>query len=183
MLTPKIYFAQEINNKDNSLNTQFDNIYETSTNYKTFKVISKEEFLALKQQVLDSIKRIKTLIIEKNDLIKISNEKSKKIQSTLNVSESELNIALLKENSLTILGIQLSKTFYSIILWSLILSLTIGIFYLIFKLLKNNITTKKAKDNLENIKNELIENRKKSLEREQQLRRKLQDEINKQRNS
>jgi len=49
---------------------------------------------------------------------------------------------------------------------------------------KNNIyLTKKAEKNLKDVEIEYEQHRKKTLDREQKLRRTLQDEINKQRNS
>ena len=54
--------------------------------------------------------------------------------------------------------------------------------FFIFKFFKNNVITKEAKNNLIDVEQELDAHRKKSLEREQKLRRQLQDEINKQRN-
>ena len=55
--------------------------------------------------------------------------------------------------------------------------------YFIFKFSKSNVLTKEAKSNLIEVEQEFEQHRKKTLEREQKLRRQLQDEINKQRNS
>jgi hypothetical protein len=59
----------------------------------------------------------------------------------------------------------------------------LALFYFIFKFSKSNILTKEAQNNLLDIEQEFEEYRKKSIEREQKLRRQLQDEINKLRSS
>ena len=53
ILLASISSAQETVLEDNSLSGQFDKIYRTSTSYQKYKVISKENFLQLKQGVLD----------------------------------------------------------------------------------------------------------------------------------
>jgi hypothetical protein len=58
-----------------------------------------------------------------------------------------------------------------------------ALIYVILIFLKNNIHTKEAKNNLLIVEKELEKNIKNAIDREQKLRRKLQDEVNKQRNS
>lgn len=183
ILLTSISFAQETVTEDTSLSAQFDKIYRTSTSYQTYKVISKEKFLQLKQGVLDSLKTSKNLVIEKNNLLKIERENIKKTLETLNSTKLSLETAVQKEDSISLFGLLLSKTIYNLILWALILFLFIGLLYFIFKFSNNSIVTKKAETNLQDIEHEFEQHRKKALEREQKLRRELQDEINKQRNS
>ena len=52
-----------------------------------------------------------------------------------------------------------------------------------YKFYNSNTVTKEAQNNLTDVEQEFELHRKKSLEKEQKLRRKLQDEINKQRNA
>ena len=94
-----------------------------------------------------------------------------------------METSLKKENSISLFGIQLSKFIYNLLLWALISILLVLVIYLSFKFQKNNFLTKKAIQNLKNVEHEYEQYRKKALEREQKLRRTLQDEMNKQRNS
>ncbi|MEZ7876491.1 MAG: hypothetical protein QMB86_05750, partial [Polaribacter sp.] len=142
-----------------------------------------EKFLDLKQQVLDSSKASQNLLIEKNNLLKASNLDNKKNQEALTLTKLTLETTLKKENSISLFGIQLSKFIYNFILWTLISLLLVLVIYLSFKFQKNNFLTKRATQNLKNVEYEYEQYRKKALEREQKLRRTLQDEINKQRNS
>jgi len=179
-----ISFAQKTKDTgETSIRGEFDRLYRVSTNYKEYKVINKEKFLNLKQQVLDSSKASQNLLIEKNNLLKAAKLDNKKNQDLLTLSKLTLETALKKENSISLFGIQLSKFIYNLLLWTLILLLLVLVIYLSFKFQKNNFLTKRAEQNLKNVEYEYEQHRKKALEREQKLRRTLQDEINKQRNS
>lgn len=175
-------FSQETTIEDTTLKGQFDKIYRTSTNYQVYKVISREKYLKLKQNVLDSLKKTKMLIIEKENLLSQEKESVKKTQEILSKTKLDLDLANQKENSISLFGLQLKKVTYNLILCGSIVALLIGLIFFIFKFLKSNILTKEAQDNLLVVEQEFDQHRKKSLEREQKLRRQLQDEINKQRN-
>ena len=184
LLFISISFAQKTKDTEEiSIRGEFDRLYRVSTNYKGYKVINKEKFLDLKQQVLDSSKAFQKLLIEKNNLIKASKLDNKKYQDLLTLTKLTLETALKKENSISLFGIQLSKFIYNLLLWTLILLLLVLLIYLSFKFQKNNFITKRAAQNLKDVEHEYEQHRKKALEREQKLRRTLQDEMNKQRNS
>ena len=184
LLFISISFAQKTKDTEEiSIRGEFDRLYRVSTNYKGYKVINKEKFLDLKQQVLDSSKASQNLLIEKNNLLKASKLDNKKNQEALTLTKLTLEATLKKENSISLFGIQLSKFIYNFILWTLISLLLVLVIYLSFKFQKNNFLTKRATQNLKNVEYEYEQYRKKALEREQKLRRTLQDEINKQRNS
>ena len=183
LLTTSLTFSQENTEDNNSIETQFDNIYRTSTTYQVYKVISKERYQRLKLNVLDSLKSSKKIISEKEGLLKIERDNIEKTKNTLSKTQLDLEVSNKKENSISILGMQLSKVTYNLTLWSIIIVLLLALSYFVFKFFRSNILTKEAQDNLLEVEQELEQLRKKSLEREQKLRRQLQDEINKQRNS
>lgn len=183
MFLTVVSLAQETPQEDTSIKGQFDKIYRTSTTYQVYKVISKEKYLQLKKNVLDSLKKSEKLISEKENLLKTERNNIKELNTSLKKTKSELKIALEKENSISLLGIQVSKTVYNLTLWIIIIALALGLAFFVFKFSRSNVLTKKAQENLEDVENEFENHRKKSIEREQKLRRQLQDEINKQRNA
>lgn len=179
-------FSQENNNvviEDKTLEGQFDKIYRISTSYQTYKVISKDKFQELKNNVLDSIKASNKDLKEQKVLLKNERDNVAKLNAELNKTKEDLKKAQEKENSISLFGFQISKATYNLILWLIIISLALALAFFVFKFSKSNILTKKAKEDLEDVEQEFEVHRKKSLEREQKLRRQLQDEINKQRNS
>jgi len=179
-------FSQENNNvviEDKTLEGQFDKINRISTSYQTYKVISKDKFQELKNNVLDSIKASNKDLKEQKVLLKNERDNVAKLNAELNKTKEDLKKAQEKENSISLFGFQISKVTYNLILWLIIISLALALAFFVFKFSKSNILTKKAKEDLEDVEQEFEVHRKKSLEREQKLRRQLQDEINKQRNS
>lgn len=179
-------FSQENNNvviEDKTLEGQFDKIYRISTSYQTYKVISKDKFQELKNNVLDSIKASNKDLKEQKVFLKNERDNVAKLNAELNKTKEDLKKAQEKENSISLFGFQISKVTYNLILWLIIISLALALAFFVFKFSKSNILTKKAKEELEDVEQEFEVQRKKSLEREQKLRRQLQDEINKQRNS
>lgn len=185
-------FAQEVQveeKEDTSLKGQFDKIFRTSTTYKPvgtpkkYKVIDLIKYQQLESNVLDSIKKLETEISEKEILLNSERENIKKTKALLNKTQADLEISNKKENSISLFGVQLSKIKYNLLLWSIIIISLLGLFYFIFKFSRSNILTKQAQNNLLDVEQEFEQHRKKSLEREQKLRRQLQDEVNKHRNS
>lgn len=68
-------------------------------------------------------------------------------------------------------------------MWSIIGGLFVLLLFFIYKFKNSNAVTKQAKKSLEETEEEFEEHRKIALEREQKVRRQLQDEINKQKNN
>lgn len=183
ILTSLTFFAQEEVKEDNSIKGQFDKIYRTSTTYQVYKVISKEKYEKLKANVLDSLRKSEKTISEKDNLLKSERNSIEKLNTDLEKTKEELELALAKENSISLLGFQVSKVTYNLVLWLIIIVLALALAFFVFKFSRSHILTKEAKENLETVEEDFENHRKKSLEREQKLRRQLQDEINKQRNS
>ena len=184
LITSFVAYTQETIEveEDSSIKGQFDRIYRISTTYQTYKVINRDEYEKLKSNVLDSLKSSKELISEKENLLKTERDNVELLNSMLNTTKLDLDTAQQKENSIFLVGTHLNKTTYNLILWFIITLLFVGLGFFVFKFSKSNVLTNEAQSNLLNIEKEFDDHRKKSIEREQKLRRQLQDEINKQRN-
>ena len=175
--------AQNTIEKPTPLATLFDSIYTISNSYDRYKIIKKIYFQDLKRQSLDSVENYKQQLIEKESLLKLEIQNFESLKTLADLTQIALNQSLQKENSITFFGAAKSKKKYNLILWSIVLLLLLGLCYYIYKFNNNKHLTKKAQNSLTEIEQELTAYRKRSLENEQKLRRKLQDEINKQRNS
>jgi len=181
--------SQEVeqSQEDTSINGQFDKIYRTSTTYKPagtnkkYKVINLLNYQQLKANVLDSLKKLEKEISKQENLLNSEREQTQKTNQLLAKTQSDLLASNKKENSISLFGIQLSKMNYNLLLWSIIIIALLLLFYFIFKFFRSNSLTKEAQNNLLDVEQEFEQHRKKSLEREQKLRRELQDEINKSR--
>ena len=75
----------------------------------------------------------------------------------------------------------MSKPTYKLIVWSFVGVLIVLLSFFIFKFKNSNVLTLEAKKALAEMEEEFENHRRRALEREQKVMRKLQDEINKQR--
>ena len=175
--------AQDTFEKPTPLATLFDSIYSISNSYDRYKIIKKIYLQDLKQQSLDSVKNYKQQLAQKDSLLKIEIGNFKNLKAEAEKTQIALKESVLKENNITLFGTSIRKTNYNLVLWLIMLLLLLGLCIFIYKYNNNKHITKKAQNDLTEIEEEFTAFRKKTLEREQKLRRQLQDEINKQRNS
>ena len=174
-------FSQENKDTKESIENQFEEIYKKSNSYQAYKIIKKRYYQDLKQNTLDSLERSKKIISDKDRLLFTQKNKLKKDSILLSKTTLELKDSIKREKSISFLGILVSKKFYNLLLWGIVIILLMSLSLFIVKFIRNNRTTKKAQRNVIDLEEEFELFRKKSVQREQKLRRQLQDEINKQR--
>lgn len=168
-------FAQE----NKTLPKQFDYVITNSNSYQEFKVVKKTNLETLKRSVIDSI------LVYQNALAQMQSEiESQKIETGIlqtNLKETNLKLkeAIEKENGISFLGILLTKGWYNTIIWTIILLLASFLGLFISRFINNNKVTSALKLKLLETEEEFETHRQRAIEREQQLNRKLLDEINK----
>jgi len=174
-------FSQKTKNDTLSLSKQFEQVYRRSSSYKDFKVIRKSTFQNLKKNTLDSIKII-------DEKLKIESQKNTRLEQEISSvakirleQNLELSEAILEKNTISFVGLKLKKNTFKIIIWSIFFMFIIIICSLAYKLKDGVRITSQAKKELTRVEEEFNSYKKKSLVRDQKLRRQLQDEINKQR--
>ena len=169
--------------EDKSIRGQFDELLEKSNNYEQFKVVPKVKLNALKNSVLDTLLANKNIVIEKSKTIEDNQTKIQELETHIKTLQTDLTNTENKKDSIDFFGLLLSKGLYSSIVWGIIVALGALLSVFIFKFSQSNIITKNARKSLEEIQAEYEEYRAKSIEREQKVRRQLQDEINKNKNN
>lgn len=174
-------FSQKAKNDTLLLSKQFEQVYRRSSSYKDFKVIRKTTFQDLKENTLNSIKSI-------DEKLKIESLKNTRLEQEINnITKTHLELdlklsnAILEKDTISFVGLKLKKNTFKIIIWSIFFMLIILICYLAYKLKDGVKITSQAKKELTRVEEEFNSYKKKSLVRDQKLRRQLQDEINKQR--
>lgn len=180
--------AQEVTPKTTSLNEgsiedQFNYISRISGNYKDgikrYEVINLAYFNKLKSNILDSINTLENQIKTANTTINEQKQANLSLQKELDNTKIALEKTNSEKDKISLFGIMLNKTFYNLLLWSIIGLLFVLLFFFIFKFKSSNTVTKQAKKSLEDLEVEFEDHRRVALEREQKVRRQLQDEINK----
>lgn len=171
-----------------TINNQFDYVIQKSSSWKNeegqlYKVIKNVWLTQLKTHTLDSLKAIHEDLLDTQTIV--SNQKKEIADLNTKLSNIQVNLDKTnsKKNSISLFGIQMSKTGYNAFMWTIIAGL-LGVFLLfVYKFNDSNKITKDAKLALTELEKEFEEHRKTALEREQKVRRQLIDEINKQKTS
>lgn len=170
-------YSQE--NVENTLDDEMEDVFVKSNSYQNFKVIEKRKLNALRKNILDTISELQSSIIlqqaELSSRLKTIDSFAVQLQNV----KRDLEESRERENSIEVLGIQTSKSAYSTILWILILILFMVGSFFVYRFSASHTIIREGRLKIEELESEIEEMRRSNLEREQKLRRKLQDEINK----
>lgn len=173
---------QPSENLNGTLEQQFDYIYKRSNNYEIYKVVSKKNFEHLKKSSLDSIR------VYKNEINTLNSKLSSEIQERDNLSTqlTSLKEDYLKVNeekeSVSFFGIRLDNNLFNMIILGVFIFLGLLLFFFIMKFKSAKSEARIAVDNLTKVEEEYADYKRRAMEKEQQLGRRLQDEINKHKN-
>ncbi|GAA3577512.1 tRNA (guanine-N1)-methyltransferase [Snuella lapsa] len=167
-----------------TIDNQFDYVIQKSYTYKgngkVYKNVEYHWLTQLKAHTLDSLKAIHKDLADTQLNVKNQAKEIADLKSKLSNTESDLEKTNNEKNNMALFGLQMSKTNYNILMWAIIACLLAFLLFFIYKFKNSNAITKAAKHSLTEIEEEFEEHRKTALEREQKVRRQLQDEINKQ---
>ncbi len=175
---------QEIINKalsSETIDNQFDILINKSPSFQNFKNIKNFNLNKFTKNFKDSLIAANKKFSDAQ--LKIQNQitEIEKLNKTITATNTDLTKISEEKDSISIFGARMSKASYNTVLWSIIAGLLIATLFFLFRFKSSHSVTKHAKLTLTDVEKEFESHRKKSLEREQVLRRKLQDEINRQR--
>ena len=168
-----------------SIDNQFEYIIQKSNRYRDergriYKVVRREWLYTLKAHTLDSIKAIQKTLDATEATVTTQQKEIDELKTNLSSTQSTLDDTNKEKDSMALFGMQMSKGAYNTMLWSIIAGLLALLLFFIYKFKNSNSVTRAAKKTLEETEMEFEEHRRNALEREQKVRRQLQDEINKQ---
>jgi len=189
LLSFNLHFAQETEEDDNlsldqgPISSQFEYVSKKSGNYRAdgvrYEVVKELNLEKLRQNVLDSINAINKKVNELNGTITGHVETIGSLNKKLEETTNKLVEVTEEKDSMSFLGIMVSKGTYNFILWTIIVALLLFLLFFIYKFRNSNILTQEAKSTLAEVETEYEDHRRRALEREQKISRQLQDEINK----
>jgi septal ring factor EnvC (AmiA/AmiB activator) len=165
---------------EGTVDNQFEYVIQRSNNYQDYKVVKKVWLQQLKSHVIDSLNQVKSEVLKSVEVIARQNDELSNLKEDLNNTKLKLDNTIAEKDSMQLFGIQISKVGYSTIMWSVIGVLLLLLFLFIYKFNASNSITNTTKKKLIEVEEEFEEHRRVALEREQKVRRQLQDEINKQ---
>ncbi|QZT37148.1 hypothetical protein K5X82_18230 [Halosquirtibacter xylanolyticus] len=161
---------------DKTIDQQFDLIYNRSTKYQEYKVVKITWYQDLHKNIKDSLSAKTSLWKEANtETIKLK-AKVETLNNELTQTKQNLEEVTNQKDSLGLFGMLVEKSTYQTILWSIIVVLIIltVVSFLLFK--RAHVVTNKTQEKLNDIQEEFETHRKRALEREQVLARKLHTE-------
>ncbi len=168
-----------------TINNQFEYVLKKSGNFKgtngqAYEAVKRSMFLTLRNHTIDSLKTLKTKLDNSKNSVETQQKEITALKTKLNSTQSTLDSTNLEKDSMSLLGMQMSKTNYNVLMWTIIAGLLALFILFVYKFKNSNAVTRDAKKALEEIEEEFDDHRRTALEREQKVRRQLQDEINKQ---
>lgn len=167
-----------------SLDNQFEYVITKSYTYrgdgKVYKNVEYHWLTQLKAHVLDSLKAVHEDLANTQRIVNNQGKEISELKLKLETTQNLLDQTNDEKNNMALFGLQMSKTNYNILMWVIIAALLALLLLFVYKFKNSNTVTKEAKHALSEIEEEFEEHRKTALEREQKVRRQLQDELNKQ---
>lgn len=162
-----------------NLSSQFDYVYKKSKAIDYGKLISDHDYNHLKNSTLDSVKVYKKKLSNLNQMVdSLTASHSNLIIDNQKLSQ-ENDLLTQKDTSVHFLGMSIDKGLLNLIILGFIVLILLLLIIFILKYKTANANAQVAINNLAKAEDEFIEYKRKSMEKEQILGRKLQDEINK----
>ncbi len=184
LLTAQNPPQEKLSLNSGTIENQFDFVIQKSYTYKgngkVYKNVERYKLDALKAHTLDSLKAIKEQLNSTKQLVSNQDKEIDVLKTNLADTNATLTQTNLEKNSMSLFGMLMSKTGYNVLMWSIVAGLLALLLFFIFKFKNSNAITRQAKFALAETEEEFEEHRKRALEREQKVMRRLQDELNKQ---
>lgn len=175
--SPKPATQSPLNN--GTITSQFDYINSSSNNYQEYKVVRKASLEKLRTNVIDTIKSLDAQLANVKTILDNHDAEVNALKDSLSNVQLALKNAKEEKENFSVVGIQLSKATYSTFMWLLVGLLLLTLLFYIYRYRQSHVVTAESKNSLEELRNEFDTHRKKAMEREQKLNRRLQDELNK----
>lgn len=152
-----------------SIKGQFEYLYKKSNTFEQYKVIQISDYNKLKQNATDSIRTYKKEATNHLNETKSLNNKLETINAEVVQLKEELTTTQNMQNSINLLGIEVNKKAYSLIMWGVIFCLAIisTVLFLMYK--RGHQVVKEARTRLKEVQDDLEKHRKSAILREQAL--------------
>lgn len=162
-----------------TLEEQFNRLYKKSNNYQVYKVVKKTDLTGYWNNISDSLSTLQNNLSLNSKEIREQAARIRDLEESLASSESTIEELNGNMETISFLGGDWDKSSYKTTMWSIIFSL-LGISIILFlRFMQSNKVTRNAKKELSQLEMEFDTYRKGSIQKEQEIKRKLQDYINK----
>ncbi|MFT4806512.1 MAG: hypothetical protein ACJAZK_002367 [Psychroserpens sp.] len=166
-----------------TIDNQFEYVIRRSNSWQDYKTVKKTWLYALKAHTIDSLKAAHDNLKATQVVVQSQSNEIKILKNNLSNTKTSLDNTIVEKDSMELFGMPMTKPNYSLTLWSIVGILSALLLFFIYKYKSSNSITKLANTSLTEIEEEFEEHRRNALEREQKVRRQLQDMINEQKKS
>jgi preprotein translocase subunit SecF len=150
---------------EGTLDEQFEYLQQRTTIYNNFRAIREDMFRKLRRNTLDTLNIANSQIQSLQQQITVQRNESALLQQQVSELEAERDIAIQSQDSLYLLGMEISKSTYNTIMWSIVgaLALILLIMFIFFNR-ANSVARQKSRE-MNELQAEYDEYRKTSRER------------------
>ena len=164
-----------------TIDSQFEFVDKKSGNYRAegrrYEVVRTLNLDKLRQNVKDTLEAFNKNKAELKAIIAGNEASIASLNDKLEQTTSNLNKVTEEKDSMSFLGLMVSKGSYNLIMWTMITVLFLLLLLFIYRFRNSNYLTQEAKVRLSELEQEYEDHRRRALEREQKISRQLQDEI------
>ena len=167
--------------KPTTLEGVFQQLIDRSGAWQNFKMLDRGKLAAFQRSMTDSINGVRSQLVAEKQKVKENEATIKELNDKIAEIQAALDQTKDQKDSVSFFGALVSKGLYNTIMWGIVLALASLLVLYIYKFSNGNVVTKKSINDLNELQEEYENYRKAAIEREQNVRRQLQDEINKHR--
>ena len=167
--------------KPTTLEGVFQQLIDRSGAWQNFKMLDRGKLAAFQRSMTDSINGVRSQLVAEKQKVKENEAPIKELNDKITEIQAALDQTKDQKDSVSFFGALVSKGLYNTIMWGIVLALASLLVLYIYKFSNGNVVTKKSINDLNELQEEYENYRKAAIEREQKVRRQLQDEINKHR--
>ncbi|MEM7162019.1 MAG: hypothetical protein AAF487_06195 [Bacteroidota bacterium] len=162
-----------------TLEQQFENLYKKSNNYQKYKVVEKVKLNGFWQNIADSLKQFNSTIAENRSEITKQAASIDALNGQID-DLNEQNAQLTEEkDGIYFMGSLWNKAKYKSFMWTLLAVLLLTSIFVILRFRRSNGITKRTRIKLSEVETEFENYKKSAISREQEVKRELQNYINK----
>jgi len=161
---------------------QIDYVLKRSTTYEDYKVVKVVWLNKLRKNLLDSLDAGKNGIKKRDILLITREEEVDSLINNLEATNATLIQTTKERDSMSLFGYLVNKSSYNSILFTIIILLATLLVFVFYMFQRSNSTTNATKKELNDLKEDFENHRKKSREREEKMARRHLDEVLKYKN-
>ena len=162
-----------------NIQNQFDEFYsERTSTWEQYKMIKKPGLMEFWKVVTDTLNNKDSQIQETKNEVVLLKAQIDSLQNTVSILKASLEESEAKNDSIGLLGIQINKSAYNIVMWLIIAGLIGGMISIYLMYRSSNSITKKVQKAYNSLETEFADHRDRSREKQVKLKRELQTALN-----